>query len=189
MKPRHLLLAAALAVGVTPAAQAQTVFTPEAPLDSARATVRTAVLVLRDSLQVVHAGGARMQRDFHGASVAALVSRARSLRDGCAASARTVPVTRAALVAGPAGSAKAAPARASLLARMDSLGTALEACEQTFGEWVSKGDGEAVRGYGNRGAEAVRNSILAYEEALQLFLSHLGIRVQPLGAGSSPIRS
>lgn len=130
-----------------------------------------------------------MQRDFHGASAAALVSRARSLRDGCAASARTVPMARAALLAGPAGSAKAAQARASLLARMDSLGTALGACERTFGEWVTTGDGEAVRGYGNRGAEVVRDSILAYEEALQLFLSHLGIRVQPLGSGSSLIQS
>jgi hypothetical protein len=189
MKPKHLLLAAVLAAVAAPAAQAQTVFTPSAPLDSARASVRAAVLVLRDSLQVVHAGGARMQRDFHGASAAALVSRARSLRDGCAASARTIPGTRAAIVAGPAGSAKAAPARASLLAKVDSLGAALGECERTFGAWVSQADGEAVRGYGNRGAESVRTAILAYEEALQLFLSHLGIRVQPLGAGTSLIRS
>jgi hypothetical protein len=189
MKYSRLLLALAVAVLAAPPAQAQDFIVPEAPLDSARATVRDAVLVLRDSLQVIYAGGARMQRDFQGASGAALLSRAAAMRDGCAASARTVPGTKAVVVAGPAGAETVRRERAKLLVEMDRLATALAECERTFGGWLEQGDGEAVRGYGNRQAEIVRVSLLAYEERLHLYLGAQGIRIKPIGAGAPLTRS
>lgn len=185
MNYSRLLVAVATATVLTASpASAQDFVRPEAPLDSARATVRDAILVLRDSLQAVHAGGARMQRDFQSASGAALLSRAAAMRDGCAASARTVPVTRAAIMAGPAGTETARSARARLIAEMDDLSTALAACERAFGAWVEEADGEDVRGYGNRQAETVRTALLAYEERLQRYLGAMRIRIMPIGAGA-----
>lgn len=190
MKYSRLLIAiTATAVLTAPPARAQEFVKPDAPLDSARATVRDAILVLRDSLQVIHAGGARMQRDFQGASGAALVSRAAAIREGCAASARTLPATRAAVLSGPAGREAARGPRARLVTEMDSLSAALAVCERAFGAWVEQGDGEAVRGYGNRQAEVVRRALLAYEERLHLYLGAMGIRIVPLGTGATLIRS
>ena len=189
MKLSHLLLAGVLTISLAPAVHAQTVFRPRAPLDSAQSAVRDAVLVLRDSLQVVHDGVARMHRDFRGASLAALVSRARSMRDGCAASTRTLPATRAVIASGPAATDKQRSTRERLLAEMDSLSAALAECQKTFGAWVDEEDGESVRGYGNRAAGTVRTAILGYEDRLQLYLRLIGIRIQPLGAGASVIRS
>lgn len=188
MKLSHLVLSAALAAGLAPVAQAQTVVQPKAPLDSARASVRDAILVFRDSLQVVHAGGARMRRDFQTASGAALVSRARIMRDGCAASVRALSPTRAAVESGPAGTDKERAARTALLVEMDRLSAALTECRTIFSGWVDSRDGEAVRGYGNRASDTVRGPILTYEDKLQHYLGLLGIRIQPLGAGT-PITS
>lgn len=186
---KRFLLAALLAASAAPSVQAQTVVKPRPPLDSTQVRVRDAVLVLRDSLQLVHAGGAHMQRDFRGASSAALVSRARSLRDGCAASARTLPQTRAVLSSGPAPTSQARAARTELMARMDTMAAALAECQTQFDDWVKKDDGEAVRGYGNRSAGAIRAPIRAYESQLQLYLGMIGVRIRPIGAGESPIRS
>ena len=189
MKLSHLLVAGALVAGFAPVAHAQTVVQPRQQLDSSRAAVRDAILMLRDSLQVVHAGGARMQRDFQSASEAALLSRARIMRDGCTVSARALPQARTVVASGPADTDKQRAARATLLSEMDRLATSLAECQATFSAWVEGRDGEAVRGYGNRAAETVRAPILSYEDKLQRYLALLGIRVQPLGVGSAPVAS
>lgn len=189
MKLSRLMLIAALAAVAAPAAHAQTVVQPRAPLDSARMSVRDAVITFRDSLQVVQAGGARMRRDFHSASAAALLSRAREMRDGCAASARTLPSTRAVIETGPVDTEKRRAAQTALLGEMDRLAVALAECQTTFSGWVDARDGEGVRGYGNRAADAIRTPVLQYEEKMTHYVGLLGIRIQPLGAGASPIRS
>ena len=189
MKYTRTLLIALLAAGAAPTLDAQTVFRPPAPLDSAHAAVRDAVLIFRDSLQLVHASGARLRRDFHGASSAALVSRARSLRDGCNASLRGLPSARASFASAPVSSPRSESARSALLTEMDRLEGALKECRATFGEWVRVSDAEAVRGYGNRRAADIRTAIQAYENRVKRYLGHQNIRIRPLGAGPSPIRS
>jgi hypothetical protein len=182
---RSLVVAALLLAGAAPAVHAQAmVVRPAAPLDSARAGVRDAVLVLRDSLQLVHAESARLRRDFRAASAPALVSRARAMRDACAASARTLPATRAVLADGPAPDEKVARLRTQLVAEADRVAAALAACEETFGGWARAADGEAVRGYGNRRADELRSPIRAYEARLDAYLRSIGIRIRPIGAGA-----
>ena len=76
---------------------AQTVLRSPPPLDSARASLRDAVLVLRDSLVTVDGAAARLQRDYREASGPSLLSRAQQMYEACARSGRTVPQARLAV--------------------------------------------------------------------------------------------
>ena len=185
----RILLVAALAASVPATARAQVVVRPPAPLDPARATVRDAVLVLRDSLQGIHAGRAHLRRDYRDASSQALVSRARVMRDACAASARTLPQTRIAVQKGPTATPQSRSARDELLAEMSRLVAPLEACRGRFDEWVRSSDGDAVRGYANRLADEIEVPIRAYEHRLATYLGTQGIRIRPLGSGTPLIKS
>ena len=165
---------------------AQTVIRRAPPLDSARATLRDDLLVLRDSLNSVDGAAARLQRDFRDASGASLVSRARTMYQACARSGRTVPSTRKAVLSfGLTDSAKV-KRRQNLLGAMDQLKDALVRCETEFAAMSQPDQGERVRGYGNDRAIRVQSAIRSYELVLRDFLGTMGIRVQPLGVGSRP---
>lgn len=185
MKPVRLFAAAVLLAALPADAGAQIFAQPRAPLDPGRASVRDAVLVLRDSLYGVHAGGAHMRRDFQFASNAALISRARDLRNACAASGRTIPFTRAAIANGPAESAAVRRAREELVAELERLDASLAECEETFGGWVKRLDGDGVRGYGNRDAAIVEMAVRAYERRLNSYLQAQKIRLVPKGASEA----
>jgi hypothetical protein len=164
----------------------QTVIRPAPPLDSARAGLRDALLVLRDTLNTIDGAAARLQRDFRAASEPSLVSRARTMYQACARSGRTIPPTRQAVQDFNLNDPVKAKRRQELLGSMDRLKEAVVRCETEFAAMSRSDQGERVRGYGNDRAIRVQTAIRGYEMALRDFLGVMGIRVQPLGAGSRP---
>jgi hypothetical protein len=175
-----------LALLIAPELPAQTVMRPAAPLDSARAALRDAVVVLRDSLVTIDGAAARLQRDYQSASGPALVARARSMRDACARSRRTVPPTRDAVQAAQLSDQKKLARQRELVTALDTLKTVLGRCETEFAGMSQEGQGERVRGYANDRAVKVQRSIRSYEHALQPFLQMMGIRVLPAGSTRTP---
>jgi hypothetical protein len=161
---------------------AQTVMRPDPPLDSARAAVRDALLILRDSLNTIDGAAARLQRDFRQASGPSLLSRARVMREACARSVRTVPPTRRALLEAKLLEPRRVKRRSELVGAMDHLSGALTRCEQDFAAMSRPGQAETVRGYGNDRAIRVQSALRQYENALRGFLGSMGIRVTPIGA-------
>ena len=162
-------------------AQAQIVAKPAPPLDSARASLRDALLVLRDSLATIDAAASRLQRDYREASGASLLSRAKVMRAACARSVRAVGPTRAAVL----GSKLSTPLRqrrqAELVAALDTLNGVLARCDTEFAAMGKPDQGETVRGYGNDRAVRVLNSVRRYEQNVRTFLGVMGIKVVPLG--------
>jgi hypothetical protein len=163
-------------------ALAQTVVKPDPPLDSARAVVRDALLILRDSLNTVDGAAARLQRDFRQASGASLLSRARVMHDACAHSKRTVPPTRGTVLDARLSDPNRLSHRKELVEAMDRLSQALGRCEVDFAAMSREGEGETVRGYGNDRAIRVQSAIRKYETTLRSFLGVMGIKVMPLGS-------
>ena len=169
-------------LGASTASAQATVVQPEAPLDSTRAGLRDALLVLRDTLMSVDGAAARLQRDFRQTSAASLVSRARVMRDACARSVRTVPPTKATLLAANRAEPLGLKRRRELLQALDRLHVALSRCEANFGAMSQPDQGETVRGYAYGRSERVQGAIRKYEENLRDFFIALGIRVSPAGA-------
>jgi hypothetical protein len=166
---------------------AQTVIRPDPPLDPARAAMRDALLVLRDSLATIDGAAARLQRDFRQASGPSLVSRARVMEEACARSVRTVPPTRRALLDAQLSEPRRVTGRRDLLRAIDHLGTNLSRCKATFAAMSRPGQGETVRGYGNDRAMRVQSAIRRYEDALRSFVGVMGIKLTPLGADDTPM--
>jgi hypothetical protein len=154
---------------------------PEPPLDSIRAALRNALLVLRDSLLTIDGAAARLQRDYRQASAESLVSRARMMQQACAASARTLPRTRQAVTAARLMQPRELKRRAELVEALDRLKPALADCETTFSAMSRPDQGETVRGYGNDRALRVQRALRKYEQTLSHFFSGLGIRAEPSG--------
>jgi hypothetical protein len=177
----RVVLLALLTLGAPSVAVAQTVVHPEVPLDSARASLRDAMLVLRDSLSSIDAAAGRLQRDNRQASAAALVSRARVMTDACARSARNVAPARQAVKVADVTSDVQAKRQHELLAGMGRLRDALAQCQSEFGAMSKAGQGEQVRGYGNDRASRIQAVVRAYEAAAGRFLAAMGIKVSPLG--------
>jgi hypothetical protein len=178
-----LLLAGLVCAGPT---VAQTVVKPEPPLDSARAGLRDALLVLRDSLNTIDAAAARLQRDFREASGPLLLSRARVMHEACVRSVRTVPPTRRAVLDTKLSDSLRVKQRSELLRAMHQLSGALARCELDFAAMSKPDQAETVRGYGNDRAIRVQSAMRKYETALRSFLGVMGIRVEPLGANPRP---
>jgi hypothetical protein len=144
-----------------------TVIQPEAPLDSARAALRDAVLVLRDQT-----------------SGASLLSRARVMHDACARSARAVPPTREAILAAQLSEPQRVKRRRTLVNALDRLRGALSRCEVDFAAMSQPGEGETVRGYAYARSQVVQGALRKYEESLREFMAAMGIYISP--AGSTP---
>jgi hypothetical protein len=166
---------------------AQTVVRPAAPLDSTRAALRDALLVLRDSLSTIDGAAARLQRDYRQASGASLLSRARLIQEACARSVRTVPSTRQVVQTAPIAESRRLKRRAELVSALDLLKTALTRCESEFADMSRPGKAETVRGYGNDRAGKVLGALRRYEQTLHQFFGVMGIRVRPLGSSSHPL--
>jgi hypothetical protein len=183
MRSTWLLLGCLLwPAGVT----AQTIMRPEPPLDSARAALRDALLVLRDSLNTVDGAAARLQRDFRQSSEASLLSRARSMREACARSIRTVGPTRRVLRAAHLSEVPRARRRGELIAALDRLKGVLSRCETEFAAMSGPGQGERVRGYANDRATPVLAALRKYEQTLRDFFDVMKIRVMPLSSSPRP---
>lgn len=176
-----------LAVLCAPNLEAQTVVRPEAPLDSARASLREALFVLRDSLSSIDAAAGRLQRDYRQASAAALLSRARVMTDACARSRRTIPPTKEAVLAADGSNELRRQRQRELVQALERLAAALSRCEVDFGAMSKPGQGERVRGYGNDRAARVQTAIRQYERLAGAFLAAHGIKVRPRRADPSPV--
>ena len=170
---------------VTSPLAAQTVMRAPPPLDSARATLRDAVIVLRDSLTTIDGAAARLQRDYQAASTQALLFRARTMRDACASSTRTVPPTRSVVLSTEVSGDQKLKLRRDLVSAMDSLRHVLVRCETEFGSMSQPGQGERVRGYGNDRAVKVQTELRRYDRALAGYLQAMGIRIPPAGVPGS----
>lgn len=167
-------------------ALAQTVMRPDPPLDPARAAVRDALLLLRDSLNTVDGAAGRLQRDFRQASGPSLLSRARVMREACARSVRTVGPTRRVVVDANLSQPRRVKQRDALLGAMDHLRAALARCELDFGAMSRPGQAETVRGYGNDHAIRVQAALRKYEGVLRDFFGVMGIKVVPIGSNPRP---
>ena len=176
------LLTAAAAQPLT----AQFVVQPEAPLDPARASLRDALLVLRDSLASIDAAAARLQRDYRAASGASLLSRARVMRDACARSVRTIPPTRTAVLSARLDSTKTVKGRTQVVSALDTLQGVLTRCEKDFGAMSQPDQAETVRGYANDRAGRILVALRRYDRSWRDYMARLGIRVTPLGATPRP---
>jgi hypothetical protein len=168
---------------------AQTVVRPQPPLDSARAGLRDALLVLRDSLNTIDAAAARLQRDYREASEAALLSRARVMQDACARSGRNIPPTRQAVATAKVSTEPRVKRQRELIHALDQLRSALVQCESEFGAMGKPGQGEQVRGYGNNRAAPVQIALRKYAQVAGEFLAAMGIKVTPLGAEGRQLAS
>jgi hypothetical protein len=158
-----------------------TVIQPEAPLDSARASLRDAVLVLRDSLITVDAAAARLQRDFRQTSGASLLSRARVMGDACARAARAVPSARETVRAAQLSEPLRVKRRRELVNALDRLRGVLGRCEVDFAAMSQPGEAETVRGYSYARSQVVQGALRKYEESLREFLTAMGIYISPAG--------
>ena len=165
---------------------AQTVLRSPPPLDSARASLRDAVLVLRDSLVTVDGAAARLQRDYRHASDPALLSRAQQMYEACARSGRTVPQARLAVKRTAVSQPVKVERRQELVEAMDHLTQALGTCETEFAAMSKPGEAERVRGYANDRATKVQGAMRSYEHVLREFLGTMGIQVLPLGVSAGP---
>jgi hypothetical protein len=162
---------------------AQTVIQPSPPLDSARAALRDALLVLRDSLTTIDAAAARLQRDYRVTSGPSLLSRARVMRDACARSIRTIPSTQDALLQTSPSDPQRLKRRKELVRALDRLKDALSHCEAEFAAMSQPGQAERVRDYANDRAVRVQGVLRKYDQTLRDFFDVMGIRVRPVGAG------
>jgi hypothetical protein len=176
-----------IALLLAPGLAAQTVRRPQPPLDSARAALRDALLVLRDSLNGIDGAAARLQRDYRQASGASLLSRARVMRDACARSVRTVGPTKEAVQAAKFSEPNRVKRRSELIGAMHQLNSALTRCESEFAAMSRPDQAETVRGYANDRAARVQSAIRKYEQSVRVFLGSMGIRVTPLGATPRPL--
>jgi hypothetical protein len=165
---------------------AQTIMRPQPPLDSARAVVRDALLVLRDSLVGIDGAAARLQRDFRQASGASLLSRARVMHDACARSARTVPYAREAVLAAQLSDPTREKGRGELVSELDRLKGVLTRCQADFADLSRPNQAEAVRGYANHRAVRVQAALRRYDQSLRHFFGVMGIRVLPPGSNPRP---
>jgi hypothetical protein len=186
MKP--LVLTALLAIAAAPALSAQAALVlPEQPLDSNRETARAAIYVLRDSLHPVIAAIARLERDFRSTSPQALTSRARELQGACTAAERNVAPVREVVRTTAVGSKLQRREQVRLETSLGTLATELGACRTEFEKLAKPGNGEEVRGYGNRRAQPVRAGIMSYESAVDGFFRAMDIPSRPLGARPDPL--
>lgn len=183
---RTLLLCSLLSLAA-PALAAQAVVTPAAPLDAARARVRDAMLMLRDSLMTVNGATARLQRDYRQTSGAVLTGRAREIANACARSVRNIGPTREVVAAAQATNPVPVRRREELVRSLDSLSTRLGRCATEFGAMAAPGKSEEVRGYGVRRSEPVLRALDEYERAAEAFFATWGIEVLPLGARPTPL--
>jgi hypothetical protein len=185
---KRFVLTALLASAAAPVVHAQAALVlPEQPLDSNRAAVRDALYVLRDTLHPVIAAVAWLERDFRATSVQALTSRARDLGQACAAAERNVPSTLAAVTRTTTHAKFPRRSQVTLEASLGTLARELASCKAEFSKLGTRGNGEEVRGYGNRRAQPIRAEILRYESAVDGFFRALEIPNRPLGARPDPL--
>ena len=185
---KRFVLTALLAIAAAPALQAQAALVlPDQPLDSNRAAARDAIYVLRDSLYSVIAGIARLERDFRTTSAQSLTSRARELTSACAAAERNVAPVRKVIGATSTASKLQRREQVRLHEALGSLSGVLGGCRTEFERLGTRGNGEEVRGYGNRRAQPVRAEIMRYESAVDGFFRALEIPNRPLGARPDPL--
>ena len=180
---RQLGLLLLLSTGVSPLA-AQSVMRPPPPLDSARAAVRDALVLLSDSLDTIDAAAARLQRDYQQASGASLLFRARSMREACARSIPLVPETRERVLSAEISETSRLKLQKDLAQALQQLKGELTHCESEFAKMSQAGQSEIVRGYGNDRATRMLAALRRYEKTLREFYGAMGIRVVPAGAGT-----
>ncbi len=164
-----------------------TVVRPEPGLDAGRSALRDALLQFRDSLNTIDAAASRLQRDYREASAAALISRARVMRQACARSVGSLPAARKAVLTAEASNEGRVRRRTEMLAALDQLQKALIRCQSDFATMSQADQGERVRGYGNERAGRVQVALRRYERPLGAFLSAMGIKVSPLGVEPRPV--
>jgi len=182
----RLLWLSALVLLSAPRLAAQTVIHPAPPLDSARAALRDALVLLSDSLGTIDAAAARLQRDYREASGPSLLSRARTMHEACTRSIGMVPPTRDRVLATKVSESQRIKHQRELVSALDQLKTALNHCESEFAKMSQPGQSEIVRGYGNDRATKVQDALRSYERTLREFFGVMGIRVIPPGAETKP---
>jgi hypothetical protein len=164
-----------------------TMVLPDKPLPPAHARMRDAAYVLRDTLFAVTSAAARLNRDFRQTSDASLVSRAREMSLACGAVERNIADPRAAITGTATDSRFREREKQRLLAAFTDLARAAATCTSRFASLSEAGQGEEVRGYGNRDAAAMVSEIRKYEGALDGFFRSMNIPNRPRGARPNPL--
>ncbi len=181
-------LLAFLMVGSAASLEAQaTLILPDKPLPPAHARMQAAAYVLRDTLFAVTSAAARLQRDFRTTSDASLLSRARDIAAACASAERNIATPRAVLGETPADTRLREREKQRLSGAYEQLAVATRTCVQEFQTLTRPGQGEAIRGYGNRHASNVVAEIRRYQSALDGYFRAMNIPNRPRGAPENPL--
>lgn len=184
---KSLLGIVVVAVLTSPLAAQATVIMPEKPLEASRENARQALYGLRDSVNAVTAAATRLRLDLRRSSGATLLSRASDLSRRCEAAERSVPSARARVDSARPSTELERKEYGRMLVWLDSLPGLFRECSSTFRSMVSKRDGEYVRGYANRKAEPLLESVKGYETMVRNFFRAYRMQYRPLGAPEDPL--
>lgn len=157
---------------------------PERPLSPAEQELRTAIVVLRDTLYSVDATAARLERGLEG-SPAVLLSTGRTLNAECARGARATGVMRAYAAGLSTDNAKWGDvALTDFRKALASLENAMISCDQGTAKAiaVTPVDGPALKLAQTKTVAAIRN----YERSVKGLLRTLNIPLDPRGT-STPV--
>jgi len=175
---RLLVLAACAGLLATPL-QAQTVLKQAPALDSPRATIRDAVIVLRDSLNLVDASIARLERDFDRSSDASIRSHAARLGQACARGERNVQPVQEAVRTSALPSPDKNQQRPAFQKALTELSEVLGRCRVDYGDLSRPGHEQELKAWALNKSAKVSSAVRRYEIALQAYLASLSLRILP----------
>ena len=180
--PASLLFLALAGLAARPVAAQQVLDDPK--LDSVQLQVRDALYRLRDSLTLVNAATARIQRDIRTTSDQVLQTRARAVASRCAAAAAVIPSTREIVTAHPMPQPDPRGIRAGLERALAALEGEMKACHAEFEGLSVREKADELRGYGVGKGEKVRDASHRYQPAVEsYFRVALGVRYMPAMRG------
>ena len=177
------LLAAALSVAAGPLQSQQMVITNDT-LPAVKQVVRDILVPQRDSLRLVLAAAAQLDRDNARASDELLQSRGRSLLRACQANLAILDTTRAVIARGEWDQEIENRRRDELLVQFDHLKQALTTCETDWTRLATWEHRAEIRTTGLQAAGALVDVVHEYEHGVASYYKVLDIYVRPAGARS-----
>jgi hypothetical protein len=185
---RSIILAAALATGVVPAARAQGMVVPNTPLTREQQAALDAIRDVRDSVVAASSLLAGLQRDMDRKPAPTLEEQARRITAQCSAAERQRVVSRKALAAQKFPDQGMRNGQKAMLTSMDQLKAPLGKCNTTYAPLGAAGKGEEMRDYGVSRSRPIVAGFSDFERTVVANAKQLKLPVREvLRAGPSPI--
>jgi hypothetical protein len=175
---------------LAPALPAQTIYKPpKENLDSVHLRLRHTLEELRDSLGMLDAVAARIQRDLDRSSDAVVLARGGALRDQCRTGAAMAAATgeRVGTIGLPAPDQRKQLPLFRLA--LDTLGANLTQCARDFDAMSTTAKIAELRGYAMSRAIRAQSALRRYEGALQAYLGAVGFGLTQLRSGGKTSRN